>query len=284
MCGIVFINKLTPKTARILPYLCWDMANRGTDSFGFTNGEQVWRWDKSYMEVIEDFETLLWQQIDKPIVCHTRGASVGDVKLANTHPFECEHNGRRIIGVHNGGISNWEALNRQYNRNFEVDSQHIFQHLAENRPMEDIHGYGTVVWFENGQLKFVKFNSGDLTVFGVDKDIVIGCSTELPLAKATHYIKGETYKFTPLMEELVYEVNDSIEECEIMKFGTRTYVVPARYHRYYSHDIVYGNPFDVYKKGLCLVCEKKEVRTHNIVVCTDCVTSMSKQVEVAFVN
>ena len=37
------------------------------------------------------------------------------------------------MGIHNGCITNHEALNIKYERKFEVDSMHIFAHIAEKK-------------------------------------------------------------------------------------------------------------------------------------------------------
>lgn len=71
---------------------------------------------------------------------HTRFATHGDKTVSNAHPF---HVGK-IIGAHNGVLSNHGWLNEEYGRDFKVDSQHIFAHIDEGEDLKDLEGYGAI--------------------------------------------------------------------------------------------------------------------------------------------
>lgn len=73
-------------------------------------------------------------------MCHTRAPTTGKIAKENSHPFEFGN----IVGAHNGIIHNHEQLNRQYDRKFEVDSMHIFAHMAEGKELSDLRGYGAI--------------------------------------------------------------------------------------------------------------------------------------------
>lgn len=76
------------------------------------------------------------------LAAHTRRATTGAATLENAHPFQVG----ALLGAHNGVIHNHVALNARYHRNCAVDSQHIFYHLAEGRPLDELIGYGAVWW------------------------------------------------------------------------------------------------------------------------------------------
>ena len=75
---------------------------------------------------------------------HTRYATHGSTSKKNAHPFTVSlPDGHKLTGAHNGIIYNHYELNKKYERKFEVDSQHIFKHLAEELPLTELTGYGT---------------------------------------------------------------------------------------------------------------------------------------------
>ena len=94
---------------------------------------------------------------------HTRYATTGKVKESNSHPFAVRRTDL-VIGMHNGIISNHAYLNRQYQRNCRVDSQHIFEHIADGLPLDDLEGYGTIVYKSGKDWYIGTFNGGELAV------------------------------------------------------------------------------------------------------------------------
>lgn len=103
------------------------------------------------------------------IFAHTRFASVGDVTLKNAHPFKMGN----VLGAHNGGIFNHEAMAEKYHRKFEVDSMHVFAHMNEGRDLEELIGYGAIEWVylnDPKTIRLTKFIDGELSIFGVGSD------------------------------------------------------------------------------------------------------------------
>lgn len=98
------------------------------------------------------------------ILGHTRKATTGEVIPENSHPFRIQN----LVGAHNGVVLNHEELNRVNGRACEVDSQHIFHHIAEDKPLSDINAYGAIEYVrqdsENDGVYVGKFNGGDLAV------------------------------------------------------------------------------------------------------------------------
>jgi predicted glutamine amidotransferase len=114
---------------------------------------------------------------------HTRYPTVGDERIDNSHPFEHRH----IVGAHNGSVWNHRELERRYKRSFNVDSQHIFEHLADDLPVKDIEGYGTIEWMDRRDeqcIHLARWNNGDLSLWKLDKGGWVWASTSFAVQTA----------------------------------------------------------------------------------------------------
>ena len=197
MCGIFgFVSKKDNEVARKLtPILAREMAERGIGSWGVTDGTTIYKVPDSILE------SFVETNLTSPCY-HTRAPSVGAVSHRNAHPFEKIFNNYRVIGVHNGHISNYSDLKQKYphRADHEVDSEHIFSTIAEGTPVKELSGWGTVVWWEgptdewttkarqfistfnSNALAIAKLASGDIVYASTKKAISIACClTEQPI-------------------------------------------------------------------------------------------------------
>lgn len=123
-----------------------EMERRGTDGWGIA-GLRPFEHD---IEVLR-CETRLTDSLDSHIfgafhamILHTRAKTTGEHIVTNNHPFTQGH----IIGAHNGVIYNHKELNTKHNRTFAVDSQHIFAHIDEDKPMSELEMYGAIEYYD----------------------------------------------------------------------------------------------------------------------------------------
>ena len=94
---------------------------------------------------------------------HTRASTVGESLRANAHPFRFVGKAGTVVGAHNKYVDNHAALAVQYDRNFAVDSMHIFAHIADGLPMKEIEAIGTIEYVHDGVLHLSRFNGGELS-------------------------------------------------------------------------------------------------------------------------
>jgi len=275
MCGIVFVNKLTPQMVDAVAFTCWEMMDRGTDSFGFTDGETIWKWDKSFAACWPRVKEILPTLIGRRVICHTRGASVGAVTQPNAHPFRFDReDGSYVVGVHNGGIGNHQKLSKEWGVEFEVDSQYALWGVAHGKNTTNIEGWGTLVWIDSRLpgINIVRFNGGALEVGEpVTEDhpehMIFGCSTLMGLNRgfeSVGYDAPVMYKSLPYEKLLVADRILTVHED--MRFGSRHTVVENRSgwcNEYgyssqqscttYSDSSVVQN----YQDNKCLLCKTK---------------------------
>jgi hypothetical protein len=269
MCGIFGFTKRTPEVEKILPYLALKMAERGKDSWGVTDGYHV---QKNLGSILDSWVPPTWGDM---LVFHTRAGSVGDKTLKNQHPFafneiDVDDNptGSYIVGVHNGGISNHGILNTKYKREFPVDSMHVYAHMAEGWPLDELCGYGALVWFrvnERGEriLNFCRVNMFDLHIFEIEDDShgLVFCSTASAFEDIAqlHGIPFSKYKTE---ENHVYSLSikddgrHTLIENGNIKFGARYRQSSVVYPNSYHHSHSRGSSDDILDDawGICPYC------------------------------
>ena len=146
------------------------------------------------------------------VMAHTRKATSGSICEANAHPFHVKH----IIGMHNGSVSNEKLLNARFGRSCDVDSEHIFHHLANDLPLTELNLYGTIVYQNEtvpDEINFLRTTSGQLEIFGIvedgaDKDAptigLVWASNDFELKRVLPMIGLTNYAFV-LKPEYLYQ-------------------------------------------------------------------------------
>lgn len=206
MCGVFgwsWVN-LPEKADRLVLGACLASLNdeRGGDSWGYATPDGEIRKGLGFFgrnpaaREIHEHAT---------IIGHTRFRTIGEVNIKNAHPFK--HG--RVVGAHNGCIYNKFDLDKKYNRNFPIDSQHIFQHIEENLwPLDDLRGYGTIEFFHSESPESVflgRFENGELAVARVKDYGIVWSSTKSHL-EASLAMAGMDGSGIELLPKIVYEI------------------------------------------------------------------------------
>lgn len=165
------------------------------------------------------------------VIYHCRAASVGKVELKNQHPFAFyKENGTRIVGIHNGTLSNNNELNQKREVNFSVDSKHIYHTMANDLDFTDLRGSAALAWYEikpdgSRSLRTGVMNSSNLAVAKLKTGELVFASTreavELavglnPLVDIDYFYAIESNCWYSMREELYIYKKDK-------KFGTPKY-------------------------------------------------------------
>jgi predicted glutamine amidotransferase len=149
MCGIVGIVSnlpLTVKEKTVFKWLSYFDYTRGKHSTGYITGDQNQNitmlkrqgspqqlWEDPNVRSLITPEGMFLASDLKFIVGHNRAATRGLINTKNAHPFMTKH----ITGVHNGTVAMGLEKLPSF-KEFEVDSEAVFNAIAENWTVEKL--------------------------------------------------------------------------------------------------------------------------------------------------
>jgi len=297
MCGLYGFSRTTENTQKMNGILAYAMSMRGKDSWGVTDGTMVFK------KVGDITDTFVEMNYDAPLY-HTRAHSVGAVTHRNAHPFAFETASRHVIGAHNGFVSNCQALKAKYERkDAEVDSEHIFMHIAEGKPVEEIAGWGAVIWYETDKLTgdqvryFSKFGNQDNLHFAqLTTGEIVFASTEMAIEMAARLAGCEVHTFYEVEEKEKYfieQVANGRDELHMVEggrlpWGEKAVELPHQVRQsfwpdYDSRGNHNGQRRYVSQKGakFCPVGHCNEViKDDQDLICPTCYTSLARDIYV----
>ena len=203
MCGIAgyITNKKTNyRHAVAVAVMAKHMEERGGHSWGAMDSNRVIRGLGSI-----NLGLQLTSHMPQQMALHTRYATTGARVVENSHPFTLSGPCGEVVGMHNGIISNHAVLNRDQKRALVVDSQHIFANIAEGRGLNNLEGYGAIVYRLNGEWFIGRFNDGDMRAV-ITSHGVFFASTKDAIMEALSYAGVEIQQWLKVRDNNVYRL------------------------------------------------------------------------------
>lgn len=243
MCGIAgaFNMKQGVQPSIALALLAVEMESRGDDSWGSTDGKTL---SRCMGAVSSSF--VVPEILPENFALHTRFATQGKVKESNSHPFVVSGK-HLVVGMHNGIISNHDQLNTKYKRNYRVDSQHLFGHLANDLSLDDIEGYGTIVYKKNDDWYVGSFNNGEFALSYTNFGLFFA-STQGALARALHTARIDG-NVEQLNQNRIYKLVDNI-----LRPDFDVHIAPTKYKWDDKKKGGHKKSYDVEIEEGCLSC------------------------------
>jgi hypothetical protein len=209
MCGLFGYNvpEYTDKIRELMTVLAVFNEDRGTDAFGWTNGQII---VKDGGPISQKFDEIPFY--DELVgAFHTRAGTSGPkMEQQCAHPWKMVDK-YAVIGMHNGYVSNHHELNRIYDRSFMVDSMHMVAHAASGLPYTNVQFNGVFLYFEDGAGPFVfRTAHRDLEVLQLKDGGVVWSSdwTHLRRSMSMLRIPYSTIYQPPLINQL-YKLADN---------------------------------------------------------------------------
>lgn len=185
MCGLFgwqwMRNPGKNKRVTLASALASDMVWRGKHSWGWYSPDDGGKHERGLGSMATVSIVKAVAKADT-VIAHTRHATQGSVTVDNCHPFMLD----RLVGAHNGIVSNHGQLNRVFKRDCAVDSQHIFKHLEDQEPLHSIEAYGAISYqwhHKPDEVLLGRFNGGELAI-GKTRHGIIWASTEDAVVQA----------------------------------------------------------------------------------------------------
>lgn len=288
MCGLAGFSKTTSATRLLTAPLLMAIEMRGHDSWGVTDGDQVHK----YLGSIS--KTFVPHELEAPLY-HTRAASCGAVSVRNAHPFKFSTSKKTVVGAHNGCLSNHWALKNKYDRkDTEVDSEHIFLHLAEDKDVGEVDGWGAVIWYEYPTGKpeervryFSRFSSEALHFAKLatsDHEIVFASTSEA-IENACRYVGVDIEYFyeTELLDRYLIKNNELVFVDTLpWEANPVEYKNPTHQSSHYpthgqQHQTFAGLNSRVSRQGLCASKTCSRSIGKDMFICQECLAKLKKE-------
>lgn len=206
MCGIAgfFTDKATDyRHAVAAAVMATHMEARGGHAWGWMSDNEV-RHGLGNITMGMSVSAKMPQRF----ALHTRYGTTGKNTLANAHPFTVAGSKGTVTGVHNGIISNHAEMNHTHKRDCSVDSQHIFHNLANGASLDDLEGYGAIVYAIDGNWFMGRFNEGEMRIAVTDAGIFFA-STREAISEALSFADIKVTRWLTVKDNTVYSLTAS---------------------------------------------------------------------------
>jgi asparagine synthetase B (glutamine-hydrolysing) len=280
MCGIAGYITTTPTSHKLkiaTAIMAIHMDERGGHSWGWMSETHTQRGLGSINTGLR-----IAAKMPRGLALHTRYATTGARTIDNAHPFTAHGSRGTVTGVHNGIISNHHELNAMHKRECAVDSQHIFQNLADGRNLDELEGYGAIVYVLNGEWFIGRFNDGDMKVALTDAGIFFA-STKAAVTQAASYADATISKWLKVRDNTVYRLTASgLAKAYKVEAQTTT----RRWNdKFDSYSAGTPDPSDDAWPQRCDYCQQQVKNVYDLDrswICADCYFEMTDRIPAGY--
>jgi len=172
-----------------------------TEKHGIRYGRKVGPWSKARSRFMKSAAS------GDMCLMHARYATCGKRDATSAHPFAVHRKGKVVLwGAHNGMIPDaWDSA-KQHNRECNVDSQEVFELIADGEleSIQKMMGYGVLTWVEASDTSCIKLvrlsKNSDMEIVAVKGGGIVWAST--------WKILSEALKAAGLEAEYKYDVDE----------------------------------------------------------------------------
>lgn len=179
---------------------------------GFRFNKKNGTWAQSKMKFLKS------AAIGDLCMMHARFATCGKKNVVSAHPFAIRRNNKVVLwGAHNGVIYDAWTSAKLHDRECNVDSQELFELLAdqEYETIKEMDGYGVITWIDSQTPEFVNLarisEQSDICVALLEEGGVVWASTKRILEEALELANLHIKHYYELEVGTVYQIkNDSL--------------------------------------------------------------------------
>lgn len=189
MCGLAGTSNISHPITRykLISALGEGIDERGGHSAGYVNytgrelniGRKLGYWSNAQRSFIRRASQC------KLSMMHARYATCGKGDIKESHPFAIKRRGKIVLyGAHNGIIFNAKESSKKNNREIVVDSEEIFNLIADNDwdGVNNLKGYGVITWIYTGEPESIYLlrltNRGEIHIVRTQDDSIVYGSTK----------------------------------------------------------------------------------------------------------
>lgn len=183
----------------------------------------------------------------KILIGHNRYATVGEINVANAHPFECGN----VIGAHNGTLTYSHRLDDRHS--FDVDSEALLSHINTygiHKSYPDMCGAWALTWYDKKEEKVYWIRNKERPLYyaySADEKTIFWASEEWMIDVACGYFDIELIDIIKVETDILYYID--VKDENNIEFVMETVKLKSFTPPKTASNVIYYKPKDKKKLG-----------------------------------